>query len=141
MPPPTDTRTQLDETPAQIADRVEAIMKRCVDLSALRMSIPVRPDDDDMVLVLAAKMLRALSAPSSLAPPQQDEPAPEHPALAELRIVVERSFDYDKGGQQVGSMFPGRMAPSMAKHFRALLAAQPSEAPSSRLPSETTTDD
>ena len=42
-------------------------------------------------------------------------------AIEELRRVVAMSRDADRGGQHVGPMFPGRMPPSMAKHFQTLL--------------------
>jgi hypothetical protein len=56
------------------------------------------------------------------------------PIIAELRRVVAASLAHDKGGQQVGPMFPGRMPPSIAKHFQKLLDAQPSSPSHARTP-------
>ena len=47
--------------------------------------------------------------------------------LDELRRVVEMSLARDRGGQQVSPPIPGRMVPSVALHFRRLLAAHPSD--------------
>lgn len=49
--------------------------------------------------------------------------------VEELHRVVAMSLAHDKGGQQVGPMFPGRMPPSMARHFEKLLAALPAPPP------------
>lgn len=58
-----DDRTTLSETPQQIAARVRGILRLlCERTTALKMSIPVRADDDDMVLARAADLLDAMSA-------------------------------------------------------------------------------